>query len=185
MRCWRRWACEPEEAAKLAGRLPTSSFLHPWVSRAPPERRKSVPVKVQSPSSGDTADDVTGGQCLLSRAGRPEAAHRCCPAATKRSCVARTARTRWPTACSRSSRASGLLLPDAVGILRGDGAVTDLAQWNDSDLARCVSEREVSLLTGVGHARDNTVPDEVANNRCDMPSKVNPRVEQAIACTVG
>ena len=76
-------------------------------------------------------------------------------------------------------------LPDAVVILRGDGAVNDLAWWNDCNLARCVSELEVSLLTGVGHAGDSTVLDEVANNRCDMPSKVNPRVEQAIACTLG
>ena len=70
-------------------------------------------------------------------------------------------------------------------ILRGDGAVNDLAWWHDCDLARCVSELEVSLLTGVGHARDNTVLDEVENNRCDMPSKVNPKVVQVIAKTVG
>ena len=70
-------------------------------------------------------------------------------------------------------------------ILRGGGAVNDLAWWNDCNLARCVSELEVSLLTGVGHAGDSTVLEEVANNRCDIPSKLNPRVEQAIACTLG
>lgn len=47
---------------------------------------------------------------------------------------------------------------------------------------------EVSLLTGIGHDHDhahtNIVLDEVANARCDMPSKVNAKVEQVIARTV-
>jgi exodeoxyribonuclease VII large subunit len=53
-------------------------------------------------------------------------------------------------------------LPDAVAIIRGGGAVNDLAWLNDYDLARCICELEVPVLTGIGHERDSTVIDEVA-----------------------
>ncbi len=75
-------------------------------------------------------------------------------------------------------RATGSLLPDAVVILRGGGAVNDLAWLNDYDLARCICELEIPVLTGIGHERDNTVLDEVANIRFDTPSKVIAGIEQ-------
>lgn len=78
-------------------------------------------------------------------------------------------------------RAMGTPLPDAVVILRGGGAVNDLAWLNDYDLARCVCELEVPVLTGIGHERDNTVLDEIANIRFDTPSKVIAGIEQVIA----
>ena len=69
-------------------------------------------------------------------------------------------------------QSSGRPLPDAVAIIRGGGAVNDLAWLNDYDLARCLCELEVPVLTGIGHERDHTVLDEVANLRFDTPSKV-------------
>jgi len=77
-------------------------------------------------------------------------------------------------------RATGSPLPDAVVILRGGGAVNDLAWLNDYDLARCICELEIPVLTGIGHERDNTVLDEVANIRFDTPSKVIAGIEQVI-----
>jgi len=77
-------------------------------------------------------------------------------------------------------RATDSPLPDAVVILRGGGAVNDLAWLNDYDLARCVCELDVPVLTGIGHERDNTVLDEVANIRFDTPSKVITGIEQVI-----
>jgi exodeoxyribonuclease VII large subunit len=72
------------------------------------------------------------------------------------------------------------VLPDALVIIRGGGAVNDLAWLNDYDLARFVCELEVPVLTGIGHERDSTVLDEVANIRFDTPSKVIGGIEQVI-----
>ena len=75
---------------------------------------------------------------------------------------------------------SRLALPDAVAIIRGGGAVNDLAWLNDYDLARCLCELEIPVFTGIGHERDNTVLDEVAHTRFDTPSKVITGIEQVI-----
>ena len=72
-------------------------------------------------------------------------------------------------------------MPDAVVIIRGGGAVNDLAWLNDYDLARCICELPVPVLTGIGHERDTTVLDEVAHTRYDTPSKVIAGIEQLIA----
>jgi exodeoxyribonuclease VII large subunit len=70
--------------------------------------------------------------------------------------------------------------PDAVVIIRGGGAVNDLAWLNDYGLVRCVCELGIPVLTGIGHERDNTVLDEVANARFDTPSKVIAGIEHTI-----
>lgn len=71
-------------------------------------------------------------------------------------------------------------LPDAVVIIRGGGAVNDLAWLNDYALARAICELAVPVLTGIGHERDSTVLDEVAQLCFDTPSKVIAGIEQAI-----
>ena len=70
--------------------------------------------------------------------------------------------------------------PDAVVIIRGGGAVNDLAWLNDYDLARLICDLPVPVLTGIGHERDSTVLDEVANAKYDTPSKVIVGIEQVI-----
>ena len=70
--------------------------------------------------------------------------------------------------------------PDAVVIIRGGGAVNDLAWLNDYDLARLICDLPVPVLTGIGHERDSTVLDEVANAKYDTPSKVIAGIEQVI-----
>ena len=62
--------------------------------------------------------------------------------------------------------------PDAIVIIRGGGAVNDLAWLNDYELARFICLSPVPVLTGIGHERDSTVLDEVAHQRFDTPSKV-------------
>ncbi len=69
---------------------------------------------------------------------------------------------------------------DAVVIIRGGGAVNDLAWLNDYALARCLCESAIPVLTGIGHERDSTVLDEVANQSFDTPSKVVLGIEQLI-----
>jgi exodeoxyribonuclease VII large subunit len=70
--------------------------------------------------------------------------------------------------------------PDAIALIRGGGAVNDLAWLNDYDLARFICDQEIPVLTGIGHERDNTLPDEVAHLRFDTPSKVIAGIEHQI-----
>jgi exodeoxyribonuclease VII large subunit len=71
-------------------------------------------------------------------------------------------------------------VPDALVIIRGGGAVNDMAWLNDYSLVRAVCELGIPVLTGIGHERDNTVLDEVANIRFDTPSKVILGIERTI-----
>src|SRR5450759_3628628 len=70
--------------------------------------------------------------------------------------------------------------PNAVVIIRGWGAVNDLAWLNDYDLTRYVCDLPIPVFTGIGHERDSTVLDEVANVKFDTPSKVIAGIEQTI-----
>jgi len=70
--------------------------------------------------------------------------------------------------------------PDAVILIRGGGAVNDLAWLNDYSLARFICECPVPVLTGIGHERDSTVLDEVAHMSFDTPSKVIAAIEQLV-----
>ena len=63
-------------------------------------------------------------------------------------------------------------LPDAIVIIRGGGAVNDLAWLNDYELARFICLSSIPVLTGIGHERDSTILDEVAHQSFDTPSKV-------------
>lgn len=69
-------------------------------------------------------------------------------------------------------------VPDAIAIIRGGGAVNDMAWLNDYALARTVCELDIPVLTGIGHERDNTILDEVAHLRFDTPSKVIAGIER-------
>lgn len=71
-------------------------------------------------------------------------------------------------------------MPDAAVIIRGGGAVNDLAWLNDYDLARCICEAPIPVLTGIGHERDSTILDEVAHTKFDTPSKVIQGIETVI-----
>ena len=71
-------------------------------------------------------------------------------------------------------------LPDAIVIIRGGGAVNDLAWLDDYELARAVCLSPVPVLTGIGHERDNTILDEVAHQRFDTPSKVAAGIQALI-----
>lgn len=70
--------------------------------------------------------------------------------------------------------------PDAAVIIRGGGAVNDLAWLNDYELARCICEAPLPVLTGIGHERDSTILDEVAHTKFDTPSKVIHAIETVI-----
>lgn len=69
---------------------------------------------------------------------------------------------------------------DALVIIRGGGAKLDLNSLNKYTLAKHICLAKLPVLTGIGHERDNTILDEVAQSRFDTPSKVIAAIRQAI-----
>lgn len=61
---------------------------------------------------------------------------------------------------------------DAVVIIRGGGATTDLNSFDSYELARRVATFPLPVIVGIGHERDRTVLDEIACVRCKTPTAV-------------
>ncbi len=61
---------------------------------------------------------------------------------------------------------------DAVVIIRGGGAVSDLNGFDTYLLAANVAQFPLPVLTGIGHERDDTVIDLVAHTRLKTPTAV-------------
>ncbi len=61
---------------------------------------------------------------------------------------------------------------DAVVIIRGGGAVSDLTGFDDYSLASCCAQFPLPVITGIGHERDTTVLDFVANVHLKTPTAV-------------
>lgn len=69
---------------------------------------------------------------------------------------------------------------DALVLIRGGGAVTDLAWLNDLEVGRALAGFPAPVITGLGHARDDTLPDEVAHTRTDTPSKAAAHIVRVV-----
>ena len=61
---------------------------------------------------------------------------------------------------------------DAVVIIRGGGASTDLLAFDEYDLAYTITQFPLPIITGIGHERDESVCDMVAHTRCKTPTAV-------------
>ena len=61
---------------------------------------------------------------------------------------------------------------DGVVIIRGGGATSDLQAYDDYDLAVAVAQFPLPIAIGIGHERDITVLDWVANTRLKTPTAV-------------
>lgn len=61
---------------------------------------------------------------------------------------------------------------DCVVIIRGGGATSDLQAFEDYDLAAAVAQFPLPVVIGIGHERDVTVLDWVANKRLKTPTAV-------------
>lgn len=62
--------------------------------------------------------------------------------------------------------------PDLLVIIRGGGAVGDLAYLNDYELSALIAELPLPVWVGIGHERDKVLIDEIAHKSFDTPSKV-------------
>ena len=61
---------------------------------------------------------------------------------------------------------------DLIVILRGGGATADLQYLNDYRIARSICMAPVPVIVGIGHEKDKTLLDDVANSSLGTPSKV-------------
>ena len=61
-------------------------------------------------------------------------------------------------------------LPDLVVIIRGGGSSSDLSDFDSYELAACIAQYPLPVLTGIGHERDETVLDFVAHTRVKTPT---------------
>lgn len=59
---------------------------------------------------------------------------------------------------------------DLVVIIRGGGASSDLSDFDSYELAACITQYPLPVMTGIGHERDETVLDLVAHTRVKTPT---------------
>jgi exodeoxyribonuclease VII large subunit len=70
----------------------------------------------------------------------------------------------------RALREAHKLNLDAIILTRGGGSLEDLQSFNDEGVARAIFGSSVPVVTGVGHERDWTIADLVADVRAATPS---------------
>jgi len=61
---------------------------------------------------------------------------------------------------------------DVVVIVRGGGGETDLSCFDSYEIGRTIAMLPLPLISGIGHQKDRTVVDEVANVRAKTPTAV-------------
>lgn len=59
---------------------------------------------------------------------------------------------------------------DAVVIIRGGGATSDLSDYDSYHLAACIAQFPLPVITGIGHDRDQTVLDHVVHTPVKTPT---------------
>ena len=61
---------------------------------------------------------------------------------------------------------------DAIVIIRGGGASSDLTWLNDYKIAKAICLAPIPVFSGIGHYKDQTIIDQVTKQSFDTPSKV-------------
>lgn len=59
---------------------------------------------------------------------------------------------------------------DAIALVRGGGARTDLIAFDDELVARAIATSKLPVIVGVGHETDRSVADEVAHSAAKTPT---------------
>jgi exodeoxyribonuclease VII large subunit len=61
---------------------------------------------------------------------------------------------------------------DLLVIIRGGGAQTDMDCFDDYELAKHIANAALPVITGIGHERDESISDMVANTKLKTPTAV-------------
>lgn len=67
-------------------------------------------------------------------------------------------------------------LVEAIVLTRGGGALEDLHAFNSEEVARAIFASKVPVVVGVGHERDETLADYVADVRASTPTNAAERL---------
>jgi exodeoxyribonuclease VII large subunit len=65
---------------------------------------------------------------------------------------------------------------DVIALIRGGGRAADLAVFNDYLIAEAICRSSVPVVTGIGHQRDETIADQVADIREITPTAAGIRL---------
>ena len=83
----------------------------------------------------------------------------------------KTAATEMIKAITLANKKQGCLADlDVLIIGRGGGSLEDLWSFNNEDLARCIGDSELPIVSAVGHEVDFTITDFVADVRAATPT---------------
>jgi exodeoxyribonuclease VII large subunit len=90
-----------------------------------------------------------------------------------------------PTSVGHALERAAARHVEVVALVRGGGARTDLAAFDDEQIARAIAACPVPVLTGIGHEVDRSIADEVAHTAHKTPTACAHAIVMRVSGFVG